>query len=181
MSSNGSLKLVGVPFNSATLVFVIDNVVLEPGSSIRAYASSTWLFIMLLNIAAYWWAFWALRDGIAWTQIKFLYAMAGPGLLVLATHVLLPNDPDTVESLEDHFFRVRKRFFGLMFVVSAWAMSAMPVFFGDLSPNFVPQVVFVTISVTGFVVAERRTHRWLAITMAVTVIATIFVTRAQQA
>ena len=98
----------------------------------RYWVHSAWVVVLVLVAALQWWSFWSWR-GVEWTPLRFLLALSLPGLLVVATSVLLGEDPDSVASFRDHFFRRRVLFFSLS-MTSAVNIALGPWILGQ-APN----------------------------------------------
>jgi hypothetical protein len=68
-------------------------------------------FTLLLFTTLSFWTFWSLRD-VEWTFRGFTLALMIPGLLYYCAAVLVPENPEDVASWRDHYFAVRRRWFG---------------------------------------------------------------------
>lgn len=76
------------------------------------------------------WNFWSLKD-VDWNLPKFLFALSMPGINYYLATLMVPDQPDEVDSWRDYFYSVRVRLFtgiGLLITVqafSAWFLSGM--------------------------------------------------------
>jgi hypothetical protein len=68
-------------------------------------------FDMLLLITISFWTFWSLRE-VRWTFPGFALALLVPGLLYYCAAVLVPENPERIGSWRDHYFAMRRRWYG---------------------------------------------------------------------
>jgi hypothetical protein len=76
--------------------------------------------IQLVATLGAFWAFWSFRD-LEWNVGRFALALTGPSLIYLCTCTLIPENPESVASWRDHYYGVRRRYFGACI---AWALCA---------------------------------------------------------
>ncbi|GAA5071645.1 hypothetical protein [Lysobacter panacisoli] len=69
-----------------------------------------------------WWSFWMMRVVQDWTYTGFAFVLLGPALLVIASHVLLPEMIDGTIDTERHYYDTRGVFFCLLAAAGAWAL-----------------------------------------------------------
>ena len=100
-------------------------------SPVRANAIHTgWVILLLLmhfNL------FWHVLDILAveeWKFLEFLYIVAGAILIFFATHVLLPDASSNTTDVRDHYFDVRRQFFGFLGLLMIWTIG-VDLLFGD--------------------------------------------------
>ena len=86
-------------------------------ANVRTYhPHSVWVLIMFVMIYSNWWANWEFHS-VAWTLPMYAYMLIAPTLAFFACTLLIPQSFDRQEvDLEDHFFRIRRPFFGAVFV-----------------------------------------------------------------
>jgi len=115
--------------------------------------------ILLLGSAASFWTFWSL-NGVAWTFPRFLLALAIPGSFYFSVVMLVPENPESVESWQKHYYDVRVRFYsglvlwGLAAAVSASLNLSMPL--GHPARLF--QAVIVGVGLIGTASSSPRVH-----------------------
>ena len=68
---------------------------LAPGR--RSFVHLILTLVMLSLVAISFWTFWSLRD-VAWTYPGFMVALLVPGTLYYCAAVLVPENPEAVES-----------------------------------------------------------------------------------
>lgn len=82
-----------------------------------------WLYIgqlgvaLAANVTAFW-NYWSFREA-DWSFPHFVLAMAGPVSLYAGTCTLVPREPDSIASIEDHSSGVRRRFYRFL---ALWAV-----------------------------------------------------------
>ena len=87
-----------------------------------------------------------------------------PGLLYLCATALVSHVPADVQSWEEHFWKIRRRFFGLALafllslVLTSIVMQQVPL----LHPLRAMQLVLFGLLTTGLLSHSRRTHEVLA-------------------
>ena len=83
-----------------------------------------------------WWSFWALRGVAHWTYATFVYVLIGPGALVIASHIIIPELLEGRINVQRHYFDTGPVFFAILTVAAIWAMFIEPVM--GLRAFFVP-------------------------------------------
>ena len=94
---------------------------------------------------------------MSWDFFRFLYVLLGPGLLYVCCTVLVPRTAANGQSWEDHFFRVRRWFFGAFILYGVWAIL-LTWFLGTLPlvhPYRIMQVAVIAAFCVGSA-SERR-------------------------
>jgi hypothetical protein len=136
-----------------------------------------WVAMLLFWCAQFWWVSWAssAREG-EFSFPLFLLMMAPPGLFYLSATALVSHAPADVPSWREHFWQVRRRFFGciLALVISLILFSTVAMEADALSPIRLAHPVAVCLFFTGLVSEKERTHRIVA-GLAAAVFATLFV------
>ena len=104
----------------------------------RYWVQVAWILTLTLVAVLQWWFFWNMKQ-VAWTPIRFLWALSNPGILFLIASVLVGEDPGSVTKYAEHFFQQRVRFFSLQLVAGAgiglspWVLGMAPWFTSDPS------------------------------------------------
>jgi hypothetical protein len=118
------------------------------------------LTMVLLGVVALsFWTFWSLR-GVDWTFQGFLLALAVPGLLYYCAALIIPENPADVPSWRDHYFAIRRRWYGALALwglaagVSASVNLGMPLQHRARGVH----VTSVLIGLVGFASPKRRVH-----------------------
>ena len=133
---------------------------------VRAFVPHTiWVVNLFVFIFLVWWASWEFR-GIEWTFPRYAYMLIAPTLFFLASSLLIPKGLcDDGVDLENHFFRIRRIFFG------AYFFGALAVFVDGniLSDEAVwhsgriGHIVIIGAAIAGYVSTSRRVHLALAV------------------
>jgi hypothetical protein len=148
-------------------------VAIAPGRRYSLHLTLT--FVQLMLIAISFWTFWSLRE-VAWTFRGFLFALLVPGLLYYCAAVLVPENPESVTSWRDHYYQVRRRWYGgfalwgVAAAVSATVNLGMPL---DHPARGV-HVVSVVLGLVGCLSAKPRVHAVIVLTLAGLLIAGAF-------
>ena len=99
----------------------------------RYWVHTAWIFTLVLVAVLQWWTFWGMKD-VAWTPIRFIWALSNPAVLFVVVAVLVGEDPSLVASFREYFFAQRVRFFSLQ-LVAGTGVAMAPWIFG-LTPWF---------------------------------------------
>jgi hypothetical protein len=97
--------------NALTVGFLLSSLppVMDHGK--RYWVHVAWVFTIVLVATLQWWSFWTWRH-VAWSPIRFLWALSVPGLLFVQA-TLLVGETTSVTSFRDHFFERRIPFFSV--------------------------------------------------------------------
>ena len=71
-----------------------------------------WTLALILVLVSNWWLSWRFQ-AVDWTAIRFLWILSVPSLIYLRAALLITDNPGSIASWSDHFFEVRRRFFGM--------------------------------------------------------------------
>jgi hypothetical protein len=132
---------------------------------IRIYwVHGAWILFMLLLYLHLWWSLWDLRAVDNWNYFSYLFLLLGPAALYLATSLLVP-DPDREESFDsrEYYFRVQRKFFTTLVVVTLWGMLLYPVFMGQPDPVLEWLLLFLAVVVVLAVTRNVRAHAGLTV------------------
>ena len=86
-----------------------------------------WVLLLIVLHLHMWWSFWVLREVTDWNYGTFAYVLIGPGLLVIASHLVIPEVLDGRIDVERHYYDTHTVFFGLLAATGVWAMFLEPV------------------------------------------------------
>jgi hypothetical protein len=92
---------------------------------------SLWLVEILLAVVNHWWSLWDLRD-VEWSYASFVYILAAPILVTLATGLLSPTQggSDPVD-LQSHYERIRRLFAAVLVAYTLFMWFDGPLFAGQ--------------------------------------------------
>ena len=149
---------------------------LESGRRYPVHA--TWVVVLLLASVMQWWVIWRTNQ-VTWTPIRFLWALAIPGIVFLRAGVLLTGRPDEVPSFRDHFFAHRLQFFALGVVggaqagLSPWVLGVVPwLEFAPVHPN---ASVLTLLSIAGLIFRDPKAHLLVVLLSLIGVLAAFYV------
>ena len=133
-------------------------------SPLHLVLSLTLLYVVTVSF----WVFWSLRD-VVWTFGGFLLALMIPGTLYYCAAVLIPENPEDVDSWDAHYFAVHRRCFGgLAFWGLVTALSAsVNLGMGIAHPARLVQGTVLTIGLVGASTSTRRVHVGLAVLLTI--------------
>jgi hypothetical protein len=137
---------------------------LEPGRVYWVHAAH--VGFQLLGSVISFWVMWSFRE-VEWTLPKFLLVLTGPTLYYFNASVLVPEAPASVESWREHYFSVRKRYWGAVCLWSLFATINGSVLLGMPLVHFMrtPPMVIFSLGIVGIVSASPRVHATLAIVL----------------
>jgi hypothetical protein len=88
---------------------------------------TAWVLLLIVLHLHMWWSFWVLREVTDWTYGTFAYVLIGPALLVIASHVIIPELIGERIDVERHYYDTHTIFFGMIAATGVWAMFLEPV------------------------------------------------------
>lgn len=138
--------------------------------------------ILLLGSAGSFWTFWSL-NGVEWTFPKFLLALAIPGALYFSVAMLVPENPEDVESWQEHYYDVRARFYGglALWGVAAATSASVNLALPLAHPARLFHIAIIGTSLIGASTASRRVHAGIPIGIALAAMLVAFTVGAQPA
>ncbi|QSX77954.1 hypothetical protein [Agrilutibacter solisilvae] len=86
-----------------------------------------WVLLLIVMHLHMWWSLWVLHSVTDWTYGTFAYVLIGPALLVIASHLAVPELLDGQIDIERHYYDTHVVFFGLLVAAAVWAMFLEPV------------------------------------------------------
>jgi hypothetical protein len=120
---------------------------------------ATWVTHKLLFLAYIWWIFWNYRE-VSWNFLSFLALLTSPSLLYYQASTLIPAQPGSVASWREHFYAVRKQFFGaeiaasLLAVMNTSFVLGLPV----VHPARATQAIAFTIAIVAISTNRHAVH-----------------------
>ena len=120
---------------------------------------SLWVLLLIVLHVHMWWSFWALSGVEDWTYAIFLYVLIGPGALVIASHISIPELNDSRIDNERYYLDTSPLFFGILTLAATWAMFLEPI--AGLRPFFVPFRILQAIGVVTFASCSASKNRRL--------------------
>lgn len=151
---------------------------------IRRRVKPYWLHYVWIVLAIglhlqMWWSFWMMRVVQDWTYTGFAFVLLGPALLVVASHVLLPEMIDGTIDAEKHYYDTRGVFFCLLAAAGAWALMLEAVM--GLRSLIVPlravQLVGIALMLLCAWSPNRRVHASCTLLVIAMLITTTLLTR----
>lgn len=129
----------------------------------------TLMVTLLVLIATSFWVFWGLQ-AVTWTFQGYLIALLVPGFLHYCAVVLVPENPEQVDSWKDHYFAMHRRwYFGLaLWGLAAGASATVNLGMPIAHPARIVHVTAIALGMMGALSSSRRVH-----TVLVAVIATL--------
>ncbi|MDQ6809880.1 MAG: hypothetical protein M3Z64_10745 [Verrucomicrobiota bacterium] len=139
---------------------------LAHGSVRNYWPSRLWAATILLVCAQTWWAMFGLRSRHDWTFEEFLVLLVQTILLYLVAGLVFPDfATDETVDLREHYFRQRKRFFGLLIAVALVSICRDLVFNHALPDrtNLAFHITYIVIAVSAILTANEWYHKALAL------------------
>ena len=115
----------------------------------RYWLHTLWVLLLIVLHVHMWWSFWGLRGVTHWTYATFVYVMIGPALLVIASHIIIPELLGERIDVRRHYFDTAPLFFGILAAAAVWAMFLEPIM--GLRSFFVPFRLMQAAGVVAFV------------------------------
>ncbi len=132
----------------------------------RHWVHALWVILVLFGHLIVWWEFWGYRNVTTWNFASFALLLLNPGILFVASNVLVDSDKERdSRDWQKHFYDVHRSFFatfGLLPVVSIlrrWVLTDIPM----LSTNNLPEVGFGFLCLVGFLSSNRSVHAGLVV------------------
>src|SRR5262249_1297344 len=126
-----------------------------------------------------WWSFWVLRGVADWNYLRFVYVLIGPGVLVIASHIIIPEMIDGRIDVERYYFDIAPIFFVFLTAASAWSTLLDPLM--GLRPFLPPfrllQLAALATFVSCSVTKNRKVHVVGLVTIVVLLVVSIAWTR----
>ncbi len=130
------------------------------------WVHAVWMIGLLLVCVLQWWGIWGMRT-IEWTPLSFLWLLMMPGLLLIRSSLLVGADPNSIESYETHFYRIRIRFFalsvltGCQVLVGSWILYEGPI--STFKPIQAQGLIILSVSIIGLISPRRSIHGAIAL------------------
>ena len=120
------------------------------------------IFQLLLHILL-WWSVLGLKAAGNITFLTYLYLLAGPGLLFLATSVIVPDVSGDSLDLRPQYYGVRKIYYSILSVFWLWAIFLWPAFGYPFAPTASLASVWLAIAIVLRLTANEKVHSFLVI------------------
>jgi hypothetical protein len=120
-----------------------------------------WVALKLLQHFNIWWTLWSKHEA-SWSYAGFLAQLLAPLVLYLQATALVTSSPQSIENWRDHFYSVRRRFFGLNIAFAcanplAYSAAGMSV------QSLVTPAVIALLSIVGILSDSHRVQSALAL------------------
>jgi|SRR4249919_479444 len=138
-----------------------------------------WVVLLIALHLHMWWSLWVLRQVTDWTYGTFAYVLIGPAMLVIASHIVIPELVDGRIDVERHYYDTRTIFFGLLAATGIWAMFLEPVtgVRTFVVPFRILQAIGVSTLVACAITRNKRFHGVATLLVAVLIAVAITLTR----
>jgi hypothetical protein len=138
----------------------------------RYWVHALWVVNLVLAGLASWWGIWGLRD-VAWNPGRFFGVFVFPGVIYLRATVLLSEEPRSVDSWRERYYRNQRSFFLLGALGSLNTAASPPLLMGVPQPLVVElgAASFAAISLLAAFVASPRLHALVAMLFFVSILA----------
>lgn len=137
-------------------------------------ATRYWVHLgYIINLVAthlfLWWTLWYYQEGVNWNFARFVYVFLGPLILYFLASTLIPDNPSSVSSWRDHFYRGHRLFFlvcGVLIVhqaLSTILLRAVP----PKRDSWPGLALGVALSLVGASSKSERIHSFLVVAFTV--------------
>ena len=113
------------------------------------------VFQLLLHVL-FWWSMWSIRSVQEFDFLDYLYVLAGPTLLYLASSILRPPLHEDIVNLRAYFDRIRRIHGIIMALAWLWALFLWPVLIGYLDRAWSMFALFFLVTLLQIMFADRR-------------------------
>jgi hypothetical protein len=120
---------------------------------------------LLFTIAMLFWNFWSHHDDADWTFPRFLLSLAPAIITQFMAATIIPSSSDDVESWEEFYYSIRKRYF------SAWIGLGLVLAFNSIvfldtplvHPSWGGALTVIAMGAVGLSSSNPRVHARLAV------------------
>lgn len=128
------------------------------------WVHATWVVLALLFSLLLFWHHWSNRD-LEWTFLTFTINLAGPGMIYFLSCTLVPDDAKDVDSWRDHYFSVRRLYFGGL---CAWSVlmsinSSLILEVPLLDRSRIIPAGLMLVGVSGLATDKSRNHAYILV------------------
>ena len=122
---------------------------------------------LLFTIAILFWNFWSHHDDTDWTFPRFLLSLAPAIITQFLAATIIPSSSDEVESWEEFYYSIRKRYFsawiglGLVLAFSSTVLLDIPL----MHPGRGAPLLIIAMGAVGLSSSNPRVHAGLAVIM----------------
>ena len=153
---------------SFAVVRLLDGVSHAVDAERRYWPHLVWVGVKFLQCFHAWWVLWASR-GVSWDYGRFLVQLGPPLILYLQATALVTSTPQSVQSWREHYYAVRRRFFGLNLFFGFSIQFANQVAAGPEAEwtlqNFFIAILVAALSMVGLLSDSHRVHSVFALIM----------------
>jgi hypothetical protein len=138
-----------------------------------------WVLLLIVLHLHMWWSFWVLRQVSDWTYGTFAFVLMGPSMLVIATHVAIPELLGGRIDVERHYYDTHAIFFGLLAATGVWAMFLEPItgVRAFVVPFRMMQICGTAVLTACAITRNKRFHVFATIVIAIMITVAISLTR----
>jgi hypothetical protein len=135
----------------------------------RFWLHDLWVLLLIVLHLHMWWSFWGLRAVPRWNYGTFVYVLFGPAMLVIASHIIIPELLGERIDVQRHYFDTSPLFFGFLAAAAIWATLLEPVM--GLRSFFIPFRLFQGVGISAFVACAASKNRYVhAVTIVLVVL-----------
>ena len=134
------------------------------------WVHALWIANLFIYLVVAWWIFYRWRNQQQWTFYLFIFVLASPTILFLASLLLFPREGVADESVnyKTHFYANHRAFFILMALfgpvdIVDSLLKGMPHFLELGLPYYVSSSVFLAGLTTAAITRNQRFHQFYAV------------------
>ena len=133
----------------------------EPGARRIYWVHLLWIVLLLELHLEFWWRMWAFRQMLT-VGPEIGLVLLGPGLLFMASRIMLPGSRDTADMAEMYYGH-KNAFFAMMIATALWSVARSPLSIpeeqrGPLLVSMALAAFIVAIFAACMLTANRRVH-----------------------
>jgi len=118
------------------------------------------ILIILISIISSFWGIWAYRNLEGWKLYKFIFLLLDGSLYYFIATVLVPENPNEVDSWKDHYYKNKHKLFFAMLIFLTYIQLNGYVLNGifDLGPEQFFHVIFLIPIYFGLKSKNHKVH-----------------------
>jgi hypothetical protein len=126
----------------------------------RYWIHCLWLINKLMNTMLLYWGGWVYKGVTSWNFLEYIILLGAPAVVFLQAHALVTPYPDKVKDWSEHFWGIRRMFFGCnVFLIT---FSAITIYVVAETPfpsrDLIPISIVYALSIVGFFSTNARAH-----------------------